>query len=129
MPGPIVFISHSRVRGGRLEALRTFLAAGAPQLRADKPRTLAFLPYLSDDDTELAIVHLFADAESFAIHLEGVAERSAAAADFFETIGFEIYGDPGADVLGAMRQAAAASGVPLRHAPELLTGYLRPLSG
>jgi hypothetical protein len=129
MPGPIVFISHSRVREGRLDDLREFTATGAPRLKADKPRTLAFLPYLSDDGTELAIIHLFADAESFAVHLEGVPERSAVAAALIETIGFEIYGDPGPEVLGAMRRSASASGVPLRQEPELLTGYLRPLSG
>jgi hypothetical protein len=93
MPGPIVFISHSRVRDGRLGDLREFLASGGPRLEADKPKTLAFLPYLSDDGTELAIVHLFADAASFTLHLEGIAERSAAADAFIETLGFDIYGD------------------------------------
>lgn len=70
-------------------------------------------------------MHLFADAESFAIHLEGVAERSAAAAAFIETLGFAIYGDPGPDVLDAVRRAASASGVSLRIEPELLAGFLR----
>jgi len=129
MPGPIVFISHSRVKAGSLEGLRDFLATGAPLLQTDKPRTLAFLPYLNEDGTELSIVHLFADSESFAIHLDGVAERSAAADAFIETTGFEIYGRPSDGVLEAMRQAAAQSGVSLRLEHESLAGFLRARSG
>jgi len=129
MGGPIVFISHSRVKNGKLDGFRDFLATGAPALEADKPRTLAFLPYVSDDGTEVAIVHLFADPESFALHLDGVAERSAAAYEFIETLGFEIYGHPGEQILAGMRQAATQAGVSLRLEPEYLTGYLRPSQG
>jgi hypothetical protein len=125
MSEPILFISHSRVKEGRLDGLRDFLATGAPALQEEKPRTLAFLPYLSNDGTELSIVHLFADSDSFAVHLEGVAERSVAATQYIETIGFEIYGRPSDGVLGAMRQAAAASGATLRLEPEYLSGFLR----
>jgi hypothetical protein len=125
MPGPVVFISHSRVRPGRLDALRDFMARGAPALRSEKPRTLAFLPYLNEDASELSIVHVFADPESFAVHLEGAAERGAVAYEFIETLRFEIYGDPGAGVLAAMQQAAERLGAGLRVEPDALTGFLR----
>lgn len=122
---PIVFISHSRVRDGDVARLQQFLAAGFSALRAEKPRTLAFLPYLSEDGTQLAIIHLFADAESFSAHLEGVAERSAAAAEFIETLGFEIYGAPAEPDLSMLRTAAARSGAALALHPEGLSGFLR----
>lgn len=125
MTEPIVFISRSRVRDGKLDQLRGFLADGAPTLQAAKPLTVAFLPYLSEDRRELAIVHLFADADALAAHLEGVAERSSAADEFIETLGYEIYGRPSEPVLGMMRAAAARTGVPLRLDPEYLTGFLR----
>ena len=125
MSDPIVFISRSRVRDGKLDGLRAFLAEGAPMLQADKPLTLAFLPYLSDDATELAIVHVFADAHAFDVHLEGVMERSSAAEEFIETIGYEIYGRPSAPVLEMMRGAAGRAGVALRLDPDVLPGFLR----
>lgn len=125
MSEAIVFISHSRVRGGMLEGLRDFTTAGAPALEADKPLTLAFLPYLNAHGTELAIVHVFADAHAFDVHLEGVMERSAAAAEFIETLGYEIYGRPSPPVVEMLRAGAARSGVTFRHDPDALAGFLR----
>lgn len=125
MSEAIVFISHSRVLEGKLDGLRAFIAAGAPMLQAAKPLTLAFLPYLSEDERELAIVHVFADAAAFDAHLEGVAERSGAADEFIAAIRYEIYGRPSEAALGMMRAAADRAGVPLRLDPDSLTGFLR----
>jgi len=95
---PIVFITHSRVRDGQLGALRAFLADGVPGIERDKPRTLAFLPYVDDAGAEVTIVHVFADAPSMAVHFQGLRERMAGAAPHIET---------------------------LRVTPEFATGYLR----
>jgi hypothetical protein len=122
---PIVFISHSLVRDGKLNGLRAFIASGAPMLQDLKPLTLAFLPYLSEDGRELAIVHLFADADAFDAHLEGVAERSGAADEFIEAIRYEIYGRPSDKALAMMRGAAERARVPLRLDPDYLSGFLR----
>ena len=125
MSEAIVFISHSRVRGGMLEGLRDFTTAGAPALEADKPLTLAFLPYLNAHGTELAIVHVFAVAPGVDVLLEGFMERSAAASVFFETLGYEIYGRPSPPVVEMLRAGAARSGVTFRHDPDALAGFLR----
>ena len=125
MPGQIVFISHSRVRDGALDGLRDFLAAATPALEADKPRTLAFLPYLSDDGRQLSVIHVFADPGAFKAHLEGVAERSAAADDYIETTGYDIYGQPDASVLDMFRVGASHSGATLKVEPEGVAGFLR----
>ena len=122
---PIVFISHSRVRDGMLDGLRAFVERGAPALQAAKPRTLAFLPYLSEDEAELAIAHVFADAESFTEHLEGVAARSSAAGEFIETVGYEVYGEPTGQVLDMLRAGAAAVGASVDVHPTALAGFLR----
>ena len=125
MTEAIVFISHSRVRDGKLDGLREFIAAGAPMLEDLKPLTLAFLPYLSEDGRELAIVHVFADADAFDAHLEGVAERSGTADEFIKAIRYEIYGRPSDEALAMMRGAAERAGVPLRVDPDSLSGFLR----
>ena len=63
---PIVFISHSRIRAGHLDGLRSFLTVGVPALEAAKPRTLGFLAYVDEASMTLTIVHLFANAAGFA---------------------------------------------------------------
>ena len=53
--GPLVFISKSRIKDCKLEGLRRFLQEGAEGLQREKPGTVAFLAYLSDDSAELEI--------------------------------------------------------------------------
>ena len=125
MTDAIVFISRNRVLPGKLDGLRAFLAAGAPMLEAAKPRTLAFLPYLDAEGEQLSIVHVFADAAAFDLHLAGSSDRSAAAHEFIATLGFELYGSVSDSARSTLNAAAAAAGVKLQVFPELPAGFLR----
>lgn len=126
--GPLVFISRSRVKEGKLEGLRHFLREGTEKLKQEKPGTVMFLAYLSDDSAEVAIVHVFPDAEAMDRHMDGVAERSALAAEFIESKSMEIFGVPN-DGSAQMFKSIAASGVPVSLHPQYLGGYLRPAAG
>ena len=129
MTSPIVFISHSRVREGQLSGLKRFMAEGTKLLDAAKPRTLVFLAYLDETESELTIVHAFADAESMDAHMEGVVARSAAASEFIESRGFEIYGRPSEPVRQMMAGAAVQAGTDLKMHPKLVGGFLRAQAG
>ena len=61
MPEPIVFVSHFRIKGGKVAALRRWFEEGSKGLEAQKPRTLVFLGYLGEDGSRATIVHFFAD--------------------------------------------------------------------
>jgi hypothetical protein len=116
MSQPIVFISHGKVKDGKLEGLIPLLHEGEKWLEAEKPRTLASLAYLGDDG-EMTIFHIFADADSFDLHLQGAEERARGFEEFAETPVFEIYGKPSDLAMGAMGQSATSG--------EFLAGFLR----
>ena len=63
MSEPIVFTSHFRVKAGKAEAYKRLQHEIAKQLQSDKPRTLVFLAYLTENDTEMSVVHVFGDAD------------------------------------------------------------------
>ena len=125
MADPIVFISHFGVKQGMLKAYKDLARTVTQQLQAEKPRTLAYLFYLSPDGSEATIVHVFPDAESMDLHGQGSEERSRVAFEFLVPHGWEIYGTPSDAVLEQMRQAASASGVTLNVQPEYFDGFLR----
>jgi len=130
MPEPIVFISHFRVKKDKLDGLRHLSREATELLEADKPRTLAFLAYLNEHGSRVTIVHVFADADSMDLHVQGSEERTRAAYEFVEPEGFEIeiYGTPSDRVLEMMRQEATSGGK-LSVQSELLGGFLRLKSG
>ena len=129
MSEPIVFISHFRIKEGALDAYRQLQREMVRLLEAEKPRTLALLPYLDADRTRMTTFHLFADAESMDLHFEGALERSAAAYEFLEPDGWEIYGTPSDKAMDMMGNSAAASGVTFTLQTEYLGGFLRPAPG
>jgi hypothetical protein len=129
MPEPVVFISHFRVKEGKLDDLKRLAAEVGSSLREDKHRTVAWLVYLNEDAAKVSFVHCFPDAGSMDLHFEGSDERSAAVYEFVEPYGFEIYGRPSDGALDTMRQAAAGSGVSLTVLPVHVDGFMRTGSG
>ena len=129
MPEPIVFVSHFRIKEGKLDALKRSYQESVQRLRSEKPRTLLFLGFIDKDESRVTFVHAFADAHALDLHFEGAGERARAAYELIEPEGWEFYGTPSDRVLEAMRREAAAAGVPLVHQPAYLGGFMRYLDG
>ena len=125
MSGPIVFISHFRVKPGALDGFGRLSREVISAIEAEKPRTIAFLTYLDAAREGVSFVHLFADVGSMDVHLEGADDRARAAFEFIEPDGWEIYGSPSGTAIETIRRAAERAGVSLRLRPELLGGFLR----
>jgi hypothetical protein len=125
MSEPVVFISHFKVKEGALDDLKRLSADGFARLHEEKPRTVLFLAYLDEEASEVSFLHTFPDPESMDLHFEGVDERVAAAYQYLEPRGWEIYGKPNEGAMETMRQAATSSGVSLTVLPEHLGGFLR----
>lgn len=129
MSEPLFFISHFRIKGGQFDALKRLALDATDSLRSQKPRTVLFLSYVDEDRSAISFLHAFADADAMDIHFEGAAERSSAALEFIEPVGWEFYGSPSTASLEAMRRTATASGATLSVHPKYLAGFLRLSSG
>ena len=125
MSGPIVFISHQRVKPGRFDEFAAFFADGAKAIEADKPGTVVFLAYADADRDETRIVHVFPDAEAMDRHMQGADERSAQAYQFLEPLEIDVYGAPSAGVIAEI-EGLAGHGVKVTLMPGSVGGYLRP---
>jgi len=125
MSEPIVFISHFRMKEGKLEAYRRLQGEIVSQLQADRPRTVAYLAYVSASGSEMTAVHAFPDAEAMDAHFAGADERSRAAYEYLVPDGWEIYGRGSDESVGGMKREAAVAEVRLTLQPELVAGFLR----
>jgi hypothetical protein len=125
MSDPIVFVSHFRVKEGKLDGLTQLSKPAAARLEAEKPDTLVFLSYLAADGTTASFVHAFADADSMDRHFEGADTRSRAAYEFMVPVGWELYGAPTEPAVDTLRRAATSAGVSLTVEPNYLAGFLR----
>lgn len=125
MPEPVVFVSHFRIKDGQLDAVRQMTSGATSGLEAEKPRTVLFLSYLDADGATISFLHAFADAEAMDLHVVGSDERSRAAYEYMQPLGWEVYGSPSPAALEALTRAADSVGAPLEQHPEYLAGFLR----
>jgi len=124
MSEPIIFISHQRVKEGKLEGYKHYYRQVAEQAKANKPGTLAHMAFHNEEGSELSIIHIFPDAESMEAHMQGVDELAKKAYEYVEILGFEIYGKPTEAVLERMMQIVG-SPITLNIRPQLIGGYIR----
>src|SRR4030043_1296707 len=124
MAEPIVFISHNRVKKGMFSDFKSHYQKSIPITEVDKPSTVVQLAYANKDETEVAIVRLFPDAEALDLQLRGADERSKITYQFIEPTGIEIYGTPNEFALEMMKKVAG-SGIVVRIFPEFMGGFIR----
>jgi quinol monooxygenase YgiN len=124
MSEPIVFISHFKIKEGKFDSLMQLNQKVAEQIQANKPGTVAFLQYINEEGTELSIIHVFPDSDSFDQHVKGVDERAKAAFEFIEPTRREVYGKPGDQVLTMLRPPDE-SGIAFQIMPQPVGGYIR----
>ena len=90
MPDPVFFLSRFRIKEGRLTAVRQMMSDATARIQVEKPRTLLFLAYMDADGGTISFLHAFADAESMDLHFVGSDERSRAAYEDIEPLGWEV---------------------------------------
>jgi len=125
MSNPIVFISHFKIKEGKLDDVKQLSQNVSEYIKANKPGTVAFLQYTNKERTELSIIHVFPDADAFDKHNEGAGERSSKAFEVIVPTRREIYGLP-SDQAMAILTPPDGSGINLNQTPEIIGGYIRP---
>lgn len=129
MNEPIVLISHQRVKEGKLEDYRQSAHQVWEVLKREKPSTVVHLGFISQDNNEVSMIHVFPDAQGMDKHFEGVNERVNKAFEYVEIIGYEIYGSPSEAAMESMQQFASAAGIEIKLMPQNMGGFLRLQSG
>ena len=124
MSGPLIFISHSRVKPGKLQAYQAHWKQATELVESEKPRMIAFNSYASEDGTDVSTVQVHPDSESLDVHVkiffEKLQDRAFQALDSYE---INVYGTPSDAVLESLGQMP---GLRVRVLPVHQGGFLRP---
>jgi hypothetical protein len=128
MSGPLIFISHSRVKPGKLQAYQAHRQQATELVEAEEPRMIAFNSYASEDGTDVSTVQVHPDSESLDVHMklffEKLQERAFQALDSYE---INVYGTPSDAALELLGQMPSQlPGLRVRVLPAHQGGFLRP---
>jgi len=127
MAGPFIFIATNRLQAGKLEAERGRVPGLIGFIEANEPRLIAFNEYANDEGTEVAVVQVHPDTDSFEFHMGVVRERAARAYEetLDATTGIQVFGEPTEAILEMLRRAAGG-GVQYSVRQHHLGGFTRP---
>lgn len=122
MPGPFIFISHGRIKAGKLEDFKAYADRFLSGVEEREPRILAFNTYLDEAGEHYTSVQVHPDGESMEQHMEVMAQEIGVAFEYVESGGVEVYGEPSAAMLAMMRNIVD---VPVTLRPVHVAGVTR----
>lgn len=110
LPGPLVYVDISEVRDGALGDLRPAIAELAEFIEASVPRILFYNVHLSEDGSEMTVIHAHPDSASLEQHLATGGPVFAKFAELIALKEIRVYGEPSAKALEALEAKARALG-------------------
>lgn len=130
MAGPLVYVDTSEVRAGALEELRPAIDELAEFVEVNVPEVLAYDVYLSDDGSEMTVVHVHADSSSLEKHLEIGGPAFRRLADLVTLKSIHVYGEPSERAREQLHAKARAlgSGQVVVHTPAAGFSRLEPVA-
>jgi len=126
MPGPFIFIATNRLKTGKLDAERQRVPGLVDFIEANEPRLIAFNEYVNEEGTEVGVVQVHPDTDSFELHMGVVRERAARAYDetLEGTTSIQVFGTPTGTILEMLRRSAG-DGVQYTLKQHHLGGFTR----
>jgi len=126
LAGPFIFIATNRLKAGKVDAERRRVPGLVDFIEANEPRLIAFNEYANDDGTEVGVVQVHPDADSFEFHMGVVRERAASAYEetLDATTSVQVFGEPTEIILDMLRRAAGG-GVQFTVKQHHLGGFTR----
>jgi hypothetical protein len=121
MAEPFIFITNHTIKPGRLDDLLERNDQFIAFVRANEPRILGLHVYLSEDQTQLALVQVHPDAESMEHHLSVAGDQIHQALDVVENQSIQVYGSPASSARRLLEQIQTA-GVGVNVMPHQLRG-------
>lgn len=123
MSGPLIMISHSRVKPGHRSDYEEHAAEALEMVEAEEPRMIG-INHFADDDDLVATVQIHPDADSLDTHLQFFGQRLAGkVSEALDVTDIYLYGRPSDSALAVLAQMP---GLEVHLMPQHRGGLLRP---
>lgn len=110
MAGPLVYVDTSDVRPGAADEIRGAIDRLVAFIEENEPELLAYGGYLSDDATQMTVVHVHTHSASLEYHLEVGGPAFRPFVDLIDLRAIDVYGEPSPAAVGKLRAKAEMLG-------------------
>lgn len=110
MSPPLVYVDTSDVREGALEELKGAIKELVEFIDANEPQLIAYNVFLSDDGSQMTVVHEHVDSASLDYHMEVAGPAFRRFADLITLSSIRVYGEPSDTALTQLHEKARMLG-------------------
>ena len=110
MSRPLVYVDTSDVREGALEELKGAIKELVEFVDSNEPQLIAYNVYLSDDGSQMTVVHVHPDSASLEYHMDVAGPVFRRLADHITLSSIHIYGEPSDKALTQLHDKARLLG-------------------
>jgi hypothetical protein len=125
MSEAILYVDSSEVREGALDDLKMAIKELVDFVDANEPQILAYNIYLSDEGTQMTVVHMHRDSESLEYHLEVAGPVFGRFAELITLSSIVIHGRPSEKALRQLQEKARSLGRGTVTVHRLEAGFTR----
>jgi hypothetical protein len=125
MSEPLIFIDVSEILPGKLEEAKTAFEELTAFVESNEPRIISYNVFFNPAGTVVTVVQVHPDAASMEFHARVGADLFRRFAGLLTMRRMEIYGEPSAELLEAMRGKAAMLGAGDVQVHDLHAGFSR----
>jgi hypothetical protein len=108
--GSLVYVDVSEVKEGSLDRLEGAIEELAGFIEANVPDVLAYNVFLSEDGTQMTVVHVHAEAESLERHLMTAGPVFRKFSDLLTLKSIRVYGEPSERAVELLHEKASMLG-------------------
>lgn len=126
MAEPLIVITRSRVKEGRLEDFKRYYEEIMEIIESNEPQVVAVHGFLNEDGTEMTSIQIHPDTASMDFHMQVLMdnwdESYSEYAELIEVVSVEYYGTPSKIALDMDLQ----NRTPLSINPRYIAGFTHP---
>jgi hypothetical protein len=128
MTTPFVMITTHRIHPGHLDEFEAMTRSYLDLVEAEEPRAQMHSVYVDPERSEVSLVQVHPDAASADHHMQVASQLIGQGLAVVDTLGVEVYGEPGPVVRQALEHNASA-GVPVTVRAGSWGGFTRLAAG
>ncbi len=111
MPGnSVIYVDHSRVLEGKLDALKASMTELAAFVEAQEPRIRSYDVFFTSDGARMTVINQHDDVESLEFHLTVGGPRFKPIGAFIRLLSIDVYGPVSDAAFGQLQQKAEMLG-------------------
>jgi hypothetical protein len=110
MPGPLLYVDTSDVRAGALDELKEAIEELVDFVESNEPQLVEYNVYLSDDDSQMTVIHSHVDSASLEHHMEIGGPAFRRFKDLLTLTSISVYGEPSDKALRQLHDKAELLG-------------------